>query len=500
MPRRVIVVGGGISGLATAYYLSRDPGVDVQLLEASERLGGVIRTERHGGYVLEGGPDAIVRTKIAAKALCVELGLEDQLISPLSGAARVYMRRDGRLLPIPEGLGLGAPSRIMPVVRTQLLSWRGKLRMFVEPFIPRSTSDAEESVADFLTRRLGSEAALRLVGPLLEGVFSGRAQELSLTASFPSLIEFEKRYSSLLLGARAPGGMASLAQPSEPWSKAKAMAMAFGSLFKSTSRGAPPSPFLAFRDGLGVLVDRIAAELGDRVRTVAAVREISRVGSDDEDDENEWAVTLESGETLRADTVVLAVPAHVAARLAPSPQLRDLLGGIRFSVVAPVYLGFSAEAAPPEATSSGILIPEGEGRLLAVTFISSKWPGRAPDGSYLLRAFVGGRSDGHLVDSATDAELIALAREELEAMLGPLGEPELARVFRVRKGTPLPGMGYMETLRCIEEGFAAEPGLEWVSAGFGGIGIADCVRRGKQVAESIAAAGSPARQPGESGA
>ncbi len=485
--RRVIVVGGGISGLATAYYLSRDPSVDVQVLEASDRLGGVIRTERQDGYVLEGGPDAIVRTKPAAKALCAELGLGDELIPPLTGAKRVYMCRGGHLLEIPEGLGLGAPSRIMPVVRTKLLSWRGKMRMFVEPFIPRSTSDAEESVADFLTRRLGSEAALRLVGPLLEGVFSGRAQELSLTASFPSLIEFEKRYSSLLLGARAPGGMASLAKPADPWSKMKAMSVAFASLFKSSSRGAPPSPFLAFRDGLGVLVKRLAEELGTRVRMQSSVREISRVGGGTPGEGSEWTLTLESGEQLKANDVVLAVPAHVATRLVPNAELRDLLGGIRHSVVAPVYLGFPAEAAPPEAAASGILVPEGEGRLLAVTFISSKWPGRAPEGSYLLRAFIGGRGDGDLVRDGSDEEIITIARAELEAMLGPLGEPELARVFRVRKGTPLPGMGYIETLRRIEEGFAAEPGLEWVAAGFGGIGIADCVRRAKQVADKLTA-------------
>jgi oxygen-dependent protoporphyrinogen oxidase len=480
-PMRIVIVGGGITGLAAAHAAVARANelalaVAVTVLEKSARLGGNLLTESDGGFLLDAGPDSWVTTKPQATALAHELGLGDALIGTNPATRRYYIAWGKRLHPVPEGLVLGVPTRFGPLVRTPLFSWPGKARMALEPLVParRFDGDADESIARFAARRLGREAAERLVAPLLGGISAGDATDISVRASFPQLVAMEQTRGSLVLGM--------LAARKE---RARAAAKNNGAA-GSTQRNRSVddgSAFASLRRGVGQLVGALADALrsqGVVVRPSASVRALSR--------ERSWVLDLEGGDHLEADAVLLAVPAHVAAvLLAPADaELREGLGSIAYGSTATVFLGYRREEVAHPLDGVGFVVPRALGRpILAGTWVSSKWEGRAPEGHVLLRVFVGGPL-GEEVVARDDESLVRVARNELSALMGLDTEPTLARVFRFPQASAQMRVGHLARMRAVHERLAhAAPRLRVAGGGYDGVGIPDCIRQGQEAGRAL---------------
>jgi oxygen-dependent protoporphyrinogen oxidase len=474
-----IVIGAGITGLCAAYELARDTR-SIVLCDARPRLGGNIFTERVGGFLMDAGPDSFVRTKPDATALCHELGLADQLITTQSRSVFVVHR--GRLEPMPAGMALAVPTRLGPIVTTPLLSLRGKLRLFGDLLASAPPKEEDESIADFIGRRFGQEAALRLAGPFLSGIYAGDVAELSIRATFPQLVDLEQRHGSLISGLFA----AQRAREQGSTDVPRAQASRVGRLLEvarwlGREPSQAPSPFLSLRDGMTTLVAALAGALPeDCVRLgVAAVR-LERAASS-----RGWKVCFADASEVTAAHVLLAVPAHAAAGLVPDAELQRRLAAIAYVSTATVFLGFRRSKVEHPLDGVGFVVPPGEGRILAATWVSSKWAGRAADGTALVRAFVGGARDPNLVDASTDAELVTLVRQELARWMGRLGTPELVRVFRYPSANPQPLVGHGRRVEAISERLGKLAGLHVAGAAYEGVGISDCVRQGRDAARTI---------------
>lgn len=475
---RLVVVGGGITGLAAAHAAlahAREAGRPVQItvLERAARFGGNLLTERVDGYLLDGGPDSWVVTKPQATALARELGLAGALVGTNATNRRYYVVWNGHLHPVPEGLVLGVPTRLGPLVRTRLFSWSGKARMALEPFVPgrRFDGDDDESIADFATRRLGRQAAERLVAPLLGGISAGDATDISVRAAFPQLVAMEHEHGSLVRGMRAAAR-----------ERARAQAAAGG-------KGAAGSAFVSLEGGVGALVDALVARLraeGATLRDRTVVDGLARRG-------DRWTVRLATGETMEADAVVLGVPGYAAARLV-EPLAADVarsLSGIAYGTTATVFLGYRRSEVAHPLDGVGFVVPRAARRpILASTWVSSKWDGRVPDGHVLVRAFFGGPSGGDALRSS-DEGLVALARAELEALMGIAAEPRMARVYRFERASAQMRVGHLATMRVIHERLArVAPGLRVAGGGYDGVGIPDCIRQGQEAVGALLEADS----------
>jgi protoporphyrinogen/coproporphyrinogen III oxidase len=492
MSRRVVIVGGGITGLSAAYQVTRsDPSARLTLLENRQRLGGNILTERRDGFVLDAGPDSFLSTKLDAINLCSELGLSQELITPQARGRDVYMVHAGRLTRMPAGMVLAVPTRIGPLLGTPLLSRSAKLRVLGD-LLQRSRSNGsgghgDESIQSFITRHFGPEAAQSIAAPLLGGIYAGNIGELSMAATFPQLVQLEREHGSVIFGffkrelelAKAANRHSESRGAANGASAMGTRLAELGHLLSWFFRpeGQRPSPFLSFRNGLGSLIDALARALpAGSTRLASAVKAVAP-------DETGLRVVLESGEVLSADAVILAVPAHAAARIAQDPELCADLGAIRYESTATVFLALRRSAIQHPLDASGFVVAPNLAKILAATWVTSKWAERAPNDCVLIRAFVGGARDPKRVLESTDEELVALARSELETLMGNLGEPLFTRVFRHVDASPQPLVGHRELLRRIEQNLAHTPGLYLAGAAYDGIGIPDCIRQGRAAAE-----------------
>ena len=460
--KRIVVIGGGITGLSAAHAaLGRARelrrAVDVTIIEGTPRFGGSLVTARSGGFLLDGGPDSWVATKPQASALARELGLGGALIGTIPANRRYYIAWNGRLHMVPEGLVLGVPTSLTSLAWTHLFSWSGKLRMALEPLVrARRGGDADESIAQFASRRLGREAADRLVAPLLGGISAGDASDLSVSASFPQLVAMEREYGSLVRGMRA----------------------ARRAREKARGDGPEPSAFVSLAGGVGALVEALVERLraeGATLRTGTPVRALARSGS-------RWSVALAHGEAIAADAVLVAIPGHAAARLLGplDAGLAETLGGLQSASTATVFLGYRRADLAHPLDASGFLVPRTMGRpILASTWVSSKWDGRAPDGHVLLRAFIGGPAAADDL-RGDDATLEAVARRELGALMGVTAEPVFSRVFRFERASAQMRVGHARAMQQLRERLAASAlGLRIAGGGYDGIGIPDCIRQGQ---------------------
>ena len=459
---RVAIVGGGITGIAAALRVIERGGT-VELLEAGTRLGGTIATIRHDGFVVETGPDSFITDKPWALALCERMGLGADLVPTRETDRRTYVARGDRLCPLPDGFLLLAPTSLWPLVRSPLFSLAGKLRMGLDLVLPRRRDDADESLAAFVRRRLGREALDRVADPLASGIYTGDPEALSLRATMPRFAEMETRHRSLILGLRRRAD------------EAKGVA------------GARYGLFVSHRDGMGALIQALAARIPERsIRLRTAVDALERTPAG-------WRLRTGGG-ALDADAVVLACPAPVAATLVRplDAEIATDLAAIPHASSAIVTLGIRTADLPRDLPGFGFVVPATDRRdILACTFSSRKWPGRAPAGSDLVRVFIGGVRRPEL-PALDDAALVALARRELARFLDYRAEPLFARVDRWPDAMPQYTVGHVERARAIETRLARMPALRLAGNAYHGVGIPDCVRSGTEAADAILANGQRA--------
>jgi oxygen-dependent protoporphyrinogen oxidase len=464
----VVIVGGGIAGLSAAYYtLSKSKEkslpVDVTLLESGARWGGKIVTDRTQGFVIEGGPDTFLATKPYATALCRELGLEERLHGTNPRQKNTYVLHHGRLLPLPDGLAMMIPTHFGSLAATHLLSWPQKARMGMDLVLPARALDGDESLGSFVSRRLGRAAYENLIEPLMSGIYAGDGDQLSLASTFPYLRDMELKHGGLVKGAlamkRRASGNGKPAQGSR-------------------------SAFLTPTTGLAEIVEALVAYLEDNgadLRLSSPVKAVARrtgVAG--------YEVALMEGPGLTADTVILAAPAYVSASLLAGldPSLAAELDSIPYVSTATVSLAYRAADLPRPLDGYGYVIPRREGRpALACTWTSTKFPHRAPRGCALIRVFVG--RAGQELPSWGEADLLALAREELQLTLGITAKPALSRVYMWERAMPQYNLGHPERLARIEADLKSYPGLAPAGNGYRGIGIPDCIHSGELAADKI---------------
>lgn len=463
---RIVIVGGGITGLSAAAAASaraRELGrtASITLLEASPRLGGNIVTEHVDGFVIDAGPDSWVASKPQATALAKDLGLGSTIIGTRQETRRYFVVWEGRLHAVPEGIVLGVPTKLGPLVGTRLFSWRGKVRMALEPLVPakRYAGDEDESIAAFAARRLGHEAADRLVAPLLGGISAGDANELSIRASFPQLVAMENDYGSLTRGM---------------WAARRKRASA-------GQDGSKGSAFLSLVGGMGALVDALAERVrthGVTVRLDAPVQSLERSSESG----GAYRIGLGQGETISAHAVLMAAPAHAVGSLLGKldPEAAGRVSTLAYGSTATVFLACKRSDVRHPLDGVGFVVPRSLGRpILASTWVSSKWAHRAPEGYALLRVFFGG-SSGEDVLREDDAHLASLARRELGELMGLEGDPLWSRVYRFRRASAQMRVGHLAMLRGLRERMReAAPGVLLAGGGYGVTGIPDCIREGQ---------------------
>jgi oxygen-dependent protoporphyrinogen oxidase len=468
MNRRVVVVGGGITGLAAAHRAlelarERSIGLEVLLLEAVPRLGGVISTQKIDGFLVEGGPDGFVTEKPWALELCARLNLSARLISTGTSHRSVYVVRGGVLRPLPEGFFLMAPTRLGPVLRTPIFSWHGKARMALEPLVPRRRENSDESLASFVRRRLGQEVLERIAQPLVGGIYGADPEELSLAATLPRFLEREQQSGSILRAM---------------WQEQRRRPLA-----AKPESGARYSMFVSFKEGMQEIVDALVSRLPqDAVRLGRKIARVDFIGP-----ERSWAALTQKNEAIRADGVILTTPAYSAAELLAqaAPQLTTKLNRIPYTSTATVNLAYRREDISHPLDAFGFVVPAIEKRsIMACTFSSVKYPGRAPEGFVLLRAFVGGALQAAELER-DDAGMEAAVRRELSALLAISAAPLFCRVSRYPRSMPQYRVGHLDLIRSIGDELDHLPALALAGAAYGGVGIPDCVRSGEKAAEKI---------------
>jgi oxygen-dependent protoporphyrinogen oxidase len=462
-----VVIGGGITGLAAAHALNAAVAAgfldSATLLEAAPQLGGKIVTERVGGFVLEGGPDSFLTVKPEALELCRTLGLGDQVIGTLA-PRHVFVLSRGVLEPLPDGLAGLVPSRLLPFLRSGLFSVREKARMAREVVVSPHRNGVEESVGEFVRRRLGPAAVDRLAAPLLAGIYAGDVDRLSLPAAFPQLAEAESQYGSLMMAAvRRQLGRRRRHLVGDPTDGGDTSSLGM---------------FATLRDGLDHLVHRIKDSLPRvGVRTGASARMITQEG-------NQYRVHLAHGAYVDADVLIVTTPAYAAARL-----LRDLtataastLEQIPYASTAAIALGFARTDVAHPLAGHGYVVARGEGLThTACTWTSSKWPRRTPANCVLLRCYVGRAGDRRRLDEEDDS-LVATVLAEVRPLLGITGQPLLAHVHRWADAMPQYDVGHLGRVEAITDALSQTPGVLVAGAGYGGIGLPDCIRQGTEVA------------------
>ncbi|SFV04103.1 protoporphyrinogen oxidase [Alicyclobacillus macrosporangiidus] len=476
---RVVIIGGGITGLAAALALKdradgeRMP-IRVTLLEQASRVGGKVRTYREHGFVMEAGPDSLLARKPAGVGLIRRLGVEGEMVGTSPQATKTYIAFRGRLEPIPPGTNMGIPTRWTPFARTRLLSPAGKARALWDLVLPRGNRDEDESVGAFLRRRVGDEVVDHIAEPLLAGIYAGSIDRLSLLATAPQFRRLEEQYRSLILGsirerraaARAAASRAAAPEQRRPGENVR-------------------SVFVTLRSGLETLVERLYDTLYEwaDIRTRTAAVSIQRTVDG-------YAVDItgpDGDERLTADAVIVATPAHAAARLVgPLCPVASRLENVRYVSTATVILGFRPDSVPARLDASGFVVPRQEGLgITACTWVSSKWPHAAGGKGILLRCYVGrdGQQEGL---QQTDAEMVAMVRRELSRLIQLDASPWFTIVTRWKHAMPQYDVGHLSLVAQVDESVQRTlPGVALAGAAYRGVGVPDCIADGQRAAERV---------------
>jgi oxygen-dependent protoporphyrinogen oxidase len=464
--KRIVVIGGGIAGLAAAHRIvelnsERSSAIEVLLFEGSPRLGGAIATEQVGDFVIEGGPDSFITEKPAALRLCERLGLAPRLVSTQAAFQKIHVVRRGKLEALPEGFFLLAPTRLWPFLQTPLFSWGGKLRMAAELLLPRGQAD-DESLGAFVRRRFGDEALERIAQPLIGGIYASDPDQLSLAATMPRFRDMERQHRSVIRAM---------------WSEQRRRARQ-----RESGSGARWSLFVTLAGGMQEMVDTIAQRLPEgATRLNAPVIELRAA------DKHQFTIVLGDAAIIPADGVIVATPAFQTAKLVNSlaNDAANELRQISYASTATVSLAYRSENFPKQPDSFGFVAPAIEQRkIMACTFSSLKYPGRAPQNHILLRAFVGGALQPELFE-VDDATMENNVKTELSGLLGVTAAPLFSRIRRYPFSMPQYHVGHSARIQRIEASLSSFPTLGLAGSAYHGVGIADCVRTGEAAAEKV---------------
>jgi len=453
--KKVVILGGGISGLVAAYELvKRGHPIEVTVLEAAKTLGGKVRSETIDGQVVETGPDSFITTKPEMLALVRELGLENELIGTGPDAG-VDILLGGRLVPMPAGMNLVAPTRLLPFAFTSLFTPAAKLHMALEPLRPARRDGADESLADFTRRRLGPEALERLVAPMLAGIYAGDPERMSVRSTFPQLLEMEKK-----------GGLV------------RGMWNPFAGLRRKSSG---LTTFMTIKGGLSKVIDALSRRLPPRsVRVDCPAQAVRRR-------DGRWEVVTPNA-VLDADAVISALPASALADIVEGldPELSMRLREIPFASTATSVLIYDDKDVPSRPRGFGFLAPRGERMTVtAATYSSSKFPGRAQAGRTTVRAFIGGAGREDDAEGAI-TRLESRVRADIDKVLGLKGATPLAqKTTRWIKANPQYEVGHSRRLDRLSSCLKSHQSLILAGASYGGVGLPDCVRSGKRAAELV---------------
>jgi protoporphyrinogen/coproporphyrinogen III oxidase len=471
MPK-VIIIGGGIAGLAAAVHLKSGAKaygktVDLLLLEKNSRIGGKILTEKLDDYLIEGGPDSFLPEKIWSVNLAKHLGLEPEMLPSNDQFKGTFIYSRSRLHSLPEGVMLMVPTSFWPMAKSSLITWPGKVRMGMEVFMPKRRDRSDESLASFVTRRLGRECLEKIAEPLVAGIHTSNPDNMSVLATFPRFVQMEQKSGSLILGMIA-------AMKNRP---------------HASLSGPPPKPgqlkmtyFMSFRNGMQTLSQACADLIGkESIRLNSGVKAIEPKGTG-------YMVILDNGDVLDADHVMMASAAYDSSEMVKGldMNLAGHLGAIEWSSSATVSIAFRKEDVKVPLKGFGFIVPRFEGRRInAATYSSIKWSYRAPDDTIMVRAFVGGGHHEELVNELDDAGMVKMVLEEFDAILGLKANPRFARVYRWYKGMPKYTVGHLDRIALLDRMVSKHPGLHLIGCSYKGIGIGDCVHEAQIAAEKI---------------
>ena len=471
MPK-IIIIGGGIAGLAAAVHLkagakAHGKSVDVLLLEKNNRIGGKILTEKHNGFLVEGGPDSFLPEKVWSVNLAKHLGLGAEMLPSNDEFKGTFIYSKSELHTLPEGVMLMVPTSFWPMAKSHLISWSGKIRMGMEVFVPKRKFIEDESLASFVTRRLGRECLEKIAEPLVAGIHTSNPDNMSVLATFPRFVQMEQKSGSLILGMLAT-------MKNRP---------------HATLSGPPPKPgapkmtyFMSFKNGMQTLSQACADYIGkESIRLGAGVKAV-------EPKDKGYAVILESGETLDTDHVMIASAAYDAAAMVKGfdETLAAQLNKIEWSSSATVSVAFKKEDVKVPLKGFGFIVPRVEGRRVnAATFSSIKWSYRAPDDTVMVRVFVGGGHHEELVHDLDDSGMVKMVLEELDAIVGLKANTHFSKVYRWHKGMPKYTVGHLDRITLLDRMLSTHPGLHLIGCSYKGIGIGDCVHEAQVAAEKI---------------
>ncbi|KMJ57908.1 protoporphyrinogen oxidase [Bacillus sp. LL01] len=460
--RRVVIIGGGITGLAAAYYLQKESkeknlDIDITLIEASNRLGGKIQTVQRDGYTIERGPDSFLARKLSAGRLVKEVGLEDQLVHNSTGKAYILLK--GELHPMPEGAVMGIPTKLSPFVTTGLFSPMGKMRAAADLILPASNNGGEDqSLGSFFRRRLGNEVVENLIEPLLSGIYAGDIDKLSLQATFPQFQQVEEKYRSLILGMK----QTTPKQKPVPAQKKKGM-------------------FQTLRGGLQTLVDAIEEKLGN-VNVLKAVKVDSLVKKGD----SGYQLFLSNGTTIDCDSVIVSTPHHTIANLIKEADYLAPLQNMSSTSVATIAMAFDESALKQDIDGTGFVVSRNNDyTITACTWTHKKWPHTTPEGKVILRCYVGRVGEEAIVDQS-DEEIKKVVLDDLNKIMEVGAEPEFTIVTRWREAMPQYAVGHKQMVREMNERLAEDmPGVYLAGSSFEGVGLPDCIDSGEAAVKAV---------------
>ncbi len=458
--KKTAIIGGGISALACAVDL-KEKGFDFTVFEKEDSAVGKLFTEKIGSLTIEGGPDSYLPEKVWSVQLIKKVGLAGEMLCSNDEHKGTFIFSGGRLHPLPEGVMLMVPTMIMPLVKSRLLSWSGKMRMGLELFVPPRRDRKDESLAEFVTRRLGRECLEKIAEPLVAGIHTSNPDNMSVMATFPRFVEMERKSGSLIRGMLAAMKNRPPLNPSGP---------------KMTY-------FMSLKGGMQELVRGCVSFIGEeRVKTGTAV--VSVVKQD-----SRYRLAFGDGSTADFDAVVLATPSYATQEILGGldEELCGRLSAIEWSSSATISLAFRKDDIKKSLPGFGFIVPRAENRRInACTWSSIKWAHRAPEDTVLIRSFVGGGHHEELV-SLGDAELVNIVLEELRDIIGLTAEPGFSKVYRWFKGMPKYTVGHLERIAAIDEKLKEHKGLFLIGCSYRGIGMGDCVKSGFDAAAAIAA-------------